>query len=70
MSQFSNTFSLDEIRQRLVAQISWRSIITIMSKCKEHNKSNSKIGVSKYKYIEELGEYLEKRLKEIGNYED
>ena len=29
------------------------------------NKSNSKIGVSKYKYIEELGEYLERRLKEI-----
>ena len=29
------------------------------------NKSNSKIGISKYKYIEELPEYLEKRLKEI-----
>ena len=31
------------------------------------NKSNSKIGVSKYKYIEELGEYLERRLKEIND---
>ena len=29
------------------------------------NKANSKIGVSKYKYIEDLPEYLEKRLKEI-----
>ena len=25
--------------QRPVAQISWRSIITIMSKCKDHNKA-------------------------------
>ena len=39
MSQFSNTFSKDEIMQRPVAQISWRSIITIMSKCKDHNKA-------------------------------
>ena len=34
MSQFANTFTPDEIRQRGVAQISWRSIIAIMSKCK------------------------------------
>ena len=31
------------------------------------NKSNSKIGVSKYKYINELHEYLEKRLNENKN---
>ena len=38
MSQFANTFSSVEIRQLPVAQISWRSIITIMSKCKNHNE--------------------------------
>lgn len=31
------------------------------------NKSNSKIGISKYKYINELHEYLEKRLNENKN---
>ena len=38
MSQFANSFSYDEIRQRGVAQISWRTIITIMSKCKSHKE--------------------------------
>jgi hypothetical protein len=35
MSQFANTFTSNEIRQRGVAQIAWRTIILIMSKCKE-----------------------------------
>lgn len=39
MSQFSNHFSHNEIRQHPVAQISWRSIILIMSKCKDITKS-------------------------------
>jgi predicted nuclease of restriction endonuclease-like (RecB) superfamily len=34
MSQFANTFTHDEISQRGVGQISWRTIILIMSKCK------------------------------------
>lgn len=38
MSQFANTFTHDEIRQRGVAQISWRSIIAVMSKCKTHEE--------------------------------
>ena len=38
MSQFANTFTYDEIRQRGVAQISWRTIILIMSKCKMHEE--------------------------------
>ena len=38
MSQFANTFTPDEIRQRGVAQISWRTIIIIMSKCKTHEE--------------------------------
>ena len=38
MSQFANLFSYDEIRQRGVAQISWRTIIIIMSKCKQHEE--------------------------------
>lgn len=43
MSQFANTFTLDEIRQRGVAQISWRTIILIMSKCKTHEQKKSLI---------------------------
>jgi hypothetical protein len=38
MSQFANTFTPDEIRQRGVAQISWRTIILIMGKCKMHEE--------------------------------
>lgn len=38
MSQFANTFSYDEISQRDVGQISWRCIITIMSKCETHKE--------------------------------
>ena len=38
MSQFANSFSYDEIRQRGVAQISWRTIILIMSKCTNHEE--------------------------------
>lgn len=38
MSQFANTFTPNEIRQRGVAQISWRTIIIIMSKCKTHEE--------------------------------
>ena len=84
MSQFANTFTEDEISQRGVGQISWRTIILIMSKCKTHEEmllckeadnfvaqttlknSTSKIGISKYKIIEELPEYLQKRLSEIS----
>ena len=39
MRKFAEVFLKDEIMQRPVAQISWRSIITIMSKCKDHNKA-------------------------------
>ena len=38
MSQFANTFTLNEISQRVVGQISWRTIILIMSKCKRHEE--------------------------------
>lgn len=38
MSQFANTFTQDEISQRVVGQISWRTIILIMSKCKIHEE--------------------------------
>lgn len=38
MSQFANSFSYNEIRQRGVGQISWRTIIAIMSKCKKHEE--------------------------------
>ena len=38
MCQFANLFSYDEISQRGVGQISWRTIITIMSKCKSHKE--------------------------------
>ena len=109
MSQFANTFTTIEIRQLPVAQISWRTIITIMSKCKNHKERlyyvelaykngwgrdmissqiamkayerslieptttkihayvviEVKIGISKYKFIEEIPEYLQKRLKSI-----
>lgn len=37
-SQFANTFTYEEIRQRGVAQISWRTIIIIMSKCNSHEE--------------------------------
>ena len=38
MSQFSNNFSLDEIRHQLGAQIPWRTIIEIMGKCELHKE--------------------------------
>ena len=38
MSQFANSFSDNEISQRGVGQISWRTIIAIMSKCKKHEE--------------------------------
>ena len=38
MSQFVNLVSYDEISQRVVGRISWRTIITIMSKCKSHDE--------------------------------
>ena len=38
MSKFADSFEYDEIMQRGVAQISWRTIITIMSKCKNHEE--------------------------------
>ena len=38
MSQFANTFIPNEISQRGVDQISWRTIILIMSKCKTHEE--------------------------------
>ena len=38
MSQFCNNFSLDEIRQQPVAQISLGTIINIMSKSKSHEE--------------------------------
>ena len=38
MSQFANTFTFEEISQRGVGQISWRTIIIIMSKCKTHEE--------------------------------
>ena len=57
MNRFYEEFTKDEIVQRPVAQISWRSIILIMTKCKDHNKA--------LWYVEELPEYLEERLKEI-----
>ena len=38
MSQFASAFSYGEISQRGVGQISWRTTITIMSKCKTHEE--------------------------------
>ena len=38
MSQFANTFTFEEISQRGVGQISWRTTIAIMSKCKTHEE--------------------------------
>ena len=38
MSKFANSFSHTEISQRGVGQISWRTIIAIMSKCKKHEE--------------------------------
>ena len=57
MNRFYEEFTKDEIVQRPVAQNSWRSTILIMTKCKDHNKT--------LWYVEELPEYLEKRLKQI-----
>lgn len=37
-SKFADNFECDEIMQRGVAQISWRTIIIIMSKCKTHEE--------------------------------
>jgi predicted nuclease of restriction endonuclease-like (RecB) superfamily len=38
MSQFAKEFGEDEIRQQVVAQIPWRTIIEIMSKSKTHKE--------------------------------
>ena len=38
MCQFANLFSYDEISRRGVGQISWRTIILIMSKCTNHEE--------------------------------
>ena len=38
MRQFAETFTNDEIVQLPVAQISWRSLISIMGKCKNHSE--------------------------------
>jgi len=38
MSKFADNFDYGEIMQRGVAQISWRTIITIMSKCNTHKE--------------------------------
>ena len=38
MSQFANVFTYEEISQRGVGQISWRTIIIIMSKSKTHEE--------------------------------
>lgn len=38
MTQLANTFTLDEISQRGVGQISWRTIILIIGKCKKHEE--------------------------------
>ena len=38
ISQFADKFTYDEIVQQGVAQISWRTIIAIMSKCKTHEE--------------------------------
>ena len=39
INRFYEEFTRDEIVQHPVAQISWRSIILIMSKCKDHIKA-------------------------------
>ena len=38
MSNLADKFTYDEIVQQGVAQISWRTIIAIMSKCKTHEE--------------------------------
>ena len=38
MSQFANEFTLEEIREQVVPQIPWGTLIEIMKKSKEHNE--------------------------------
>lgn len=47
MIQFSETFTNNEIVQLPVAQISWRSLITIMTKCKNHEEQLWYVSASK-----------------------
>ena len=48
MSQFANEFTKNEISQQPVGQIPWRTLMNTI--------------ISKYKLIEELLEYLERKL--------
>ena len=57
MMRFANEFEEKEITPQLVAKIPWSTLDIIIS--------NSRLQEEKYKIIEELPEYLEKRLKEI-----
>lgn len=47
MIQFSETFTNNEIVQLPVAQISWRSLITIMTKCKNYEEQLWNVSESK-----------------------
>lgn len=77
MSQFASESDENEFSQQPVGQILWGTLVTVIIPCKDSDsfvaktsliKVNLNLGISKYKIIEDLPEYLEKRMKEIKYY--
>lgn len=77
MSRFANWFTITEIRAQPVPQIPWSSIIEIMNKSSSKEalwyvakttfcKVTVKSGVSKYKFLEEVPDYLADKLNDIN----
>ena len=61
MSLFASNFSYNEISPQVVGHIPWGTIDYIMSKSKSHKE---RLEISKFKLVEDLIIYLEKRLNE------
>ena len=64
MVQFASNFIIEEITPQVVAQIPWGTIIEIMQKA-TLDRINAKVGISKYKILEELPKYLERKLNGV-----
>ena len=64
MIKVSKEFSIEEIMHQVGAQIPWRTIIEIMQKS-TLDRINAKVGISKYKILEEVPKYLERKLNGV-----
>ena len=76
MSQFASIFAKNEIIGQAVLQIPWGTIVKILKKSSYKEASwyvakttlsnvTAKIGVSKYKILEEIPDYLADKLNDI-----